>query len=243
MKVNILQHIRMMITCLMFIQMPILIAGNNAVPATTLISHINHSLYPTNSFSDLYECMELEEKGLSKDAFEKAIEGYQELLNSQKLKRIDIITIADFSKPSNEERLFVIDLKNNKILHKTLVAHGKNSGLLYARDFSNKPETNKSSLGFYLTLNSYSGEHGFSLRLKGLEKNINDKAFERAIVMHGAPYVSQKNVRQNGFIGRSLGCPAIPMAKAGPIIQSIKNGTLLFIYHPSKQYINQSAII
>jgi hypothetical protein len=246
MKLKAMQPLRMIFAGLMFIQMPMLIAGN-----TTLSVHLSKSanvfiekdLTTSKAKAELYDCMNLESEGLSKDAFLKACQGYNQLQKKGILLRDNILTIADFSRPSSEERLFIIDLTAQKILFKSLVAHGKNSGLLYAQSFSNKPETNKSSLGFYLTLNTYEGEHGVSLRLKGLEKNINDKAYDRAIVMHGASYVSKKFSRQNGFLGRSLGCPAIPDAIALPIIQTIKNGSLLFIYHPSKKYSSQSSII
>jgi hypothetical protein len=237
-------NIRIMITCLLLIQIPILIAGNyKNFTGRSDNNWMNIKLLSKNTTLEIYETMHLEKEGLSRDAFEKAWQGFQKLSNKNALVRNDIITIADFSKPSSAERLFVIDIKEQKILYKSLVAHGKNSGELYAKSFSNIPETYKSSLGFYLTLNSYFGENGFSLRLKGLEKNINDKAYERAIVMHGAPYVSKKNIQKNGLIGRSFGCPAIPENNARPIIQSIKNGSLFFIYHPNKLYAKQSPVL
>ncbi len=246
MNLKAMQPFRMIIAGLMFIQMPMLIAGS-----TTLSVHLSKSaniliekqLASSNAVAELYDYMNLESEGLSREAFLKACQGYNQLLTKGILLRDNILTIADFSMPSSEERLFIIDLTAQKILFKSLVAHGKNSGLLYAESFSNKPETNKSSLGFYLTLNTYEGEHGVSLRLKGLEKNINDMAYDRAIVMHGAPYVSKNFTQKNGFLGRSLGCPAVPDAVAGSIIDAIKNGSLLFIYHPTKNYFTQSSIV
>lgn len=246
MKTKTCKWVRVFIAGLMFVQMPILIAGSKK------INEIKSHLESPSSFSednisekadDLYMTMRLHEEGLSKEAFKKAWMGYTQLQNNGISSRQDIITIADFSQPSTSKRLFVIDLDARQIVHKSLVAHGKNSGLLYANSFSNQPETNKSSLGFYLTMDTYKGEHGISLRLKGLEKNINDKAYDRAIVMHGASYVSEKFATKNGFLGRSLGCPAIPDALAGPIIHSIKNGTVLFIYHPAKTYTKKSTIL
>jgi hypothetical protein len=227
MKINTSRSVRMFIAGLMFIQMPMLIAGNNKEENISLASGLINTESKSMQGVDIYECMNLEEQGLSKDAFIKAWQGHQQLVEKGALPKNQIITIADFSKPSTKERLFILDLQEQKIIHKSLVAHGRNSGLLYAQSFSNTPETNKSSLGFYLTLNSYVGENGFSLRLKGLEKNINDKAYERAIVMHGAPYVSEKFAKQHGFIGRSLGCPAIPEADAKSIIKTIENGSYL----------------
>jgi len=246
MNIKKTKWVRVIVVGLMFVQMPILIAGNKK-PADVSFSPATNRALSEGSYSEhadnLYLSMNLNKEGLSRDAFLKAWQGYNELKKSGIQSRDQLITIADFSRPSTKKRLFVIDLDARRVVHKSLVAHGKNSGLLYANNFSNKPETNKSSLGFYLTLNTYTGEHGVSLRLKGLEKNINDKAYERAIVMHGASYVSENFARQNGFLGRSLGCPAIPDALAKPIIQSIKGGTVLFIYHPAKSYVKQSPIL
>ena len=245
MKFQFFRPIYMLIIGFFLTQMPVLIAGKYQSAGNTAITE--HILSNKGSVKDravsIFERMNLASEGLSREAFINAWKGYQQLLQKGILIRDDIITIADFSKPSDEERLFVIDVCAQKILYKTLVAHGKNTGKLYAESFSNKPETNKSSLGFYMTLNTYDGEHGVSLRLKGLEKNINDKAYERAIVMHGASYVSKNFTAQYGFLGRSLGCPAIPDALARPVIQTIKEGSLLFIYHPARSYAQQSALL
>lgn len=245
MKLKASPQFRMIIVGLMFIQIPILIAGTSRLNSKKVYTaaHGEGSNVTSNTAYEIYESMHLAAEGLSSDAFQKAWLGYQQLSRQGELPRQDIITIADFSKPSSEKRLFIIDLLHKKVVFKSLVAHGKNSGQLYAKSFSNQPETNKSSLGFFLTLNSYVGENGFSLRLKGLEKNINDKAYERAIVMHGAPYVSENKIRQQGFLGRSLGCPAVPASSAKKIIKTIKNGSLIFIYHPSSQYVKQSRLI
>jgi hypothetical protein len=245
MKLKAFKQIRIIVVGLMFVQIPILIAGTSSLSSIKEYSALlkNSCNTTTHTASEIYESMQLAAEGLSSDAFQKAWQGYQQLSHNGELPREDIITIADFSKPSSEKRLFIIDLLHKKVVFKSLVAHGKNSGQLYANSFSNQPETNKSSLGFFLTLNSYNGENGFSLRLKGLEKNINDKAYERAIVMHGAPYVSENKIRQQGFLGRSLGCPAVPASSAKNIIKTIKNGSLIFIYHPSSQYVKQSQLI
>jgi hypothetical protein len=123
------------------------------------------------------------------------------------------------------------------------VAHGKNTGLQYATEFSNKLSSFESSLGFYVTMNTYNGSNGYSLKLKGCEKGFNDKALERNIVLHGAPYVSNKFIQQNGFLGRSYGCPAVPLEISDKIINTIKDGACLFIYHPTKKYLTQSVFI
>jgi L,D-transpeptidase catalytic domain len=139
--------------------------------------------------------------------------------------------------------LFVLDMNTGKVLFKTFVAHGKNSGLEYATNFSNEEESYKTSLGFFITCNTYNGSNGYSLKLKGCEKGINDKAAERAIVMHGAPYANEDFLDSNGYLGRSFGCPAVPEKMNKKIIDIIKNGSCLFLYHPTKKYINASKIL
>jgi hypothetical protein len=143
-----------------------------------------------------------------------------------------IVTIIDFSLPGTAKRLWTIDLGSGEFLFNTYVAHGRNTGTDMAENFSNIPHSFQSSLGFYLTGKPYVGKHGNSLRLNGLEKNINDKAWERAIVVHGADYVSDSFIRAHGRLGRSHGCPAIPPEITDHFIDTVKEGSLLFIYHP-----------
>jgi len=173
------------------------------------------------------------------DAFEKAMTGY----NSLTAKNKSIFTIIDFSKPSVEERLCVIDMTQRKVLHKSHVSHGRNSGENYATDFSNKYGSYKSSLGFYVTESTYFGNNGYSLVLDGLERGINDNAKARAIVIHGADYCDPALVHSGARLGRSLGCPALPRYLCKPIINTIKDGTLLFIYAEDKNYLTQSPIV
>jgi hypothetical protein len=238
----------------MLIQIPLVFSGfaseKKPVVSATYWSEINSpvktkeaDLADATTSSHLYNSLELEAKGLSRSAFTTALEGYTKLLENGTIQEKGILTIADFSLASSKERLFVIDLSTQKVLIRSLVAHGRNSGLEYAKSFSNIPESNKSSLGFYLTLGTYEGSNGYSMQLKGLEKNINGKAYERAIVMHGADYVSASYARSKGYIGRSLGCPAIPSAQNKKIINTIKNGTILFIYHPNTDYLKKSDIL
>jgi hypothetical protein len=170
---------------------------------------------------------------LDTQAFRLAFSGYQELLEKNLLKNDSLLTIVDYSKTSDKERLFIIDIKNRKIVDKSLVAHGQQSGTLLAQKFSNRKQSHMSSLGLFLTSSTYFGKHGYSLRIDGLEKGINDNARERAIVFHGANYVSRNYIGQNGRLGRSFGCPALPYEKNSEIIDRIKNGSCLFIYHPS----------
>jgi hypothetical protein len=191
----------------------------------------------------IYNTIHLDELGLQKKVLDLALDGFSKLSLKGKLNKDSILTIVDFSRPSREKRLFVIDLKNEILLFNTLVAHGRNSGMEYARSFSNAPSSNKSSLGFYITQATYSGENGYSLRLQGIEKNINDKALRRSIVMHGADYADQKFLETRGMLGRSFGCPAVPMEERTAIIDAIKNGSCLFIYSADKKYFKLSTVL
>lgn len=159
-----------------------------------------------------------------------ALAGYELLLKEQSISRSDVITIIDFSLPSSKERLWVLDIIHGKVLFHCLVSHGLNSGDLMAEKFSNIPGSNASSPGFYSTGETYVGKHGYSLKLDGLEKGINDKVRTRAIVMHGADYVSAEFIMRHGRLGRSFGCPAVPQELSKEIIQTIRGGSCLFIY-------------
>lgn len=172
-------------------------------------------------------------------AFEQAMAGYRKIGSL----RNNIVTLIDFSKPSTEERLYVLDMQQKKLLMKSHVAHGRNSGENFATSFSNQSGSHKSSLGFYLTGNTYQGGNGYSLVLDGLEKGINDKAKERTIVIHGADYANPASIAPGGRLGRSLGCPALPRAVNQKIINAIKDGSLLYIYADDKNYLAQSPIL
>ena len=165
--------------------------------------------------------------------FSKALDGFNYLREKGKIKK-NILTIVDFSISSNLKRLWVIDLDKNIVLFNTLVAHGKNTGEEFADVFSNQAESFQSSLGFYSTGEIYNGKHGMSLKLDGLEKGYNDKARERSVVVHGADYVSESFIKNHKRLGRSQGCPAIPVEMNTKIINVIKDKSCLFIYHPSK---------
>ena len=178
----------------------------------------------------------------SLESFEVAFEGYESLKSQNKLEN-NILTIIDFSLSSSQKRMWVINMESNEVLYHTLVSHGKNSGGDFATDFSNTPESYKSSLGFYLTAEIYNGKHGSSLKLDGLEKGINDNARERAIVIHAADYVSENFAKNNGRLGRSQGCPALPNDLAKPIISTIKNKSVLFVYHPSRKSVSVKGFV
>lgn len=193
--------------------------------------------------TSLYEDLHLDEMGLSDEAYELAIEGYMQLKEQRNFAKDELLTIVDFSLPSSKKRLFILDVEEGKVLFHTLVAHGRGSGLLMAEKFSNIPESYQSSLGFYETSGTYMGKNGFSMKLKGLEKGINNKAEERAIVVHAAPYVSEQFVKQQGYLGRSHGCPALPENLNKPIINKIKDGSLMFIYSKKGGYAKASPVL
>jgi hypothetical protein len=184
-----------------------------------------------------------EKFSISKEAIQFAIGGYEKLKKSGQLINLRYLTIADFSKPSSEKRLFIIDMEKMELVTQTLVAHGRNSGTLFAKVFSNRNESYQSSLGFYITGDIYKGKHGMSLQLSGIESGINDNAKQRAIVMHGADYVTEQFIKKQGYIGRSLGCPAVPQSEVKEIIQTIKGASLLYIYAPDNRYVKKSKLI
>lgn len=204
----------------------------------TIEKSVNHS-----TLEVLYDSLELNNLGLSEIAFSYAIKGYESLKRNGKINNLKVLSIIDFTKPSSQKRLFILDVQNFRILFNTYVAHGQNTGQEFATKFSNKPDSYQSSLGFYLTEGTYNGKNGFSMQLEGVENGINDKAGERAIVVHGAPYVSEGYIRSRGYIGRSHGCPALPEKLNKPIIEKIKNGSCLFIYSNDKNYLQKSRII
>jgi L,D-transpeptidase catalytic domain len=169
-----------------------------------------------------------------------ALNGYYSLKEKGMVNRDGILTVIDFNRPSVDERLFVIDINRGRLLYSGLVAHGRGSGDNYALSFSNAPGSHQSSLGFYTTGNTYDGKHGYSLRLLGLERGINDKAESRSIVIHGADYVSYDFIKKHGRLGRSEGCPALSFESFQQVINLIKGGSCLFIYHGGKDYVSNS---
>ncbi len=177
------------------------------------------------------------------EVFSLALKGYNNLKNVNSDVRKDILTVVDFSLPSSDKRLWVIDLATQKVLFNDWVAHGKKSGNNYAKKFSNLPNSNESSIGFYITGETYTGKHGLSLRLDGMDKGFNDNARKRAIVMHGAKYVSGDFIKKYGRLGRSLGCPSLSMNIYKEVIDTIGNGSILFIYSPDNEFITKSSVL
>ena len=230
---------------LSFYLLPVVNNSRNSAEHAETVSYVSSSNYklpvasPVEFASNLlYDSLQLDKVGLNKEALLYAYKGMNKLSEKHKLENPDVLTVCDFSQPADNRRMYIIDIKNFKLLLNTYVAHGKNSGLTYAQRFSNKPKSLQSSLGFYITKNVYQGKHGLSLKLTGIEKGFNDKAEARAVVVHGANYIgTDRNA------GRSFGCPAVPKKDAAKVISLIKDGTCLFIYYPSKTYLRSSKIL
>ncbi len=178
----------------------------------------------------------------SLESFKEALRGFKKMKKEGIIKK-DVLTIIDFSLSSTQKRMWIIDMVTNEVLLQTVVSHGRNSGSEFAQKFSNATNSFMSSIGFYKTGESYTGKHGFSLRLDGLEKGVNDNARNRAVVIHGADYASENLAKQQGRLGRSLGCPAVPLELRTQIINLIKEESCLFIYYPNQDYLKQSSFL
>lgn len=215
----------------------------DAEPTATNLKPIavNNTLSNTEIFdqyvNSIYDQAQLEANGLDMQVFKKALVGYYNFKKTQLVSTEKaVLTIIDFTKKSSQKRLWIVDLANNKLLFHTLVAHGRGSGLDMATTFSNTAESNQSSLGFYITSETYFGKHGLSMKLEGMDKGFNTNARDRAIVVHGAEYVSQSFVNQTGRLGRSHGCPALPVELTKTIIETIKGQTCMYINGPANNY-------
>lgn len=211
-------------------------SANTATPDLSAFSGASKSSY--KAITEKYYALPTDAQDLSFKAFDLAYKAYMKT----PLYKNNVLTIVDFTKPSNQKRFYVIDVKQNTLLYKTYTSHGKNTGYKYAENFSNISESKQSSLGFFKTGATYYGKHGYSLRLHGLENGINDKAFDRAIVIHSADYLSENYIKQHGRAGRSWGCPALPNHLSKDIIDSIKNGSGLFIYAQDNNYQKKSKL-
>lgn len=209
--------------------------------ALGIITKVEYSLFFRTSDSDIINDFKyrswkerlIDSLGIPEPAINIAFNGYEYLKQQNLLRNDSLLAIIDFSQPSTAKRLFILDLKNEKVIKNTLVAHGMNTGGQNAESFSNDLNSNKSSLGLFITQDTYIGKHGYSLRIKGMSIGLNDNVIKRAVVIHGADYVSEDFIKQTGRIGRSFGCPALPVDETQEIIDLIKDSTCLFIYHPS----------
>ncbi len=214
---------------------PVHAANNNEAEVIVNASKTTHYI------QQVYKQISFPENGkLNYAVFEKAMTGYLNLREAGKLDRSNILSICDFSLSANTKRLWIIDVTQRKVLVHSLVSHGQGSGEEYATSFSNTPESHQSSLGFYVTGDIYSGDNGMSMRLYGMDAGYNSNAFDRAIVVHGADYVSDDFIKGNKRLGRSYGCPAVPQPLTGKVINTIHDGSCLFIYYPQKKYLASS---
>ncbi|MBI1783458.1 MAG: murein L,D-transpeptidase catalytic domain family protein [Sphingobacteriales bacterium] len=223
---------------------------NGPAENSPVVTAVSTTTGTDNNFSsaifkhmNVFDSLHLNLNGLSKNIFDMAVKGLEKLKESGVTISDNIISIIDFSQPSCNKRLYIIDLNNYSLLFNTYVAHGQNSGKEYAEHFSNRPKSLQSSPGFYLTMDTYLGNNGYSLKLNGLEQGINNNALRRDIVVHGAAYVNESLINEQGYIGRSWGCPAIPLNLHRQIIETIKNGTCLFIYAGQSSYLNRSSLV
>ena len=212
--------------------------GNNEVNS----SHSNVNPNIDGYFTWFYKALGSDTSKPEYEVFKKALTGFFNLKAEDKIKK-NLLTIIDFSLSSNKERMWIVDMNKLKVVNYSLVAHGHNSGDEFPKYFSNKPSSNQSSLGFYLTDDIYYGKHGMSLYLDGVEPDVNDKARERAIVMHGASYVSRDFIRTHGRLGRSFGCPSIPMENHEEVISMLSGRSCIYIYYPDEKYLDNSPML
>lgn len=210
--------------------------------APSLLNNSNTPLIKRLSDST-YNLMSLGSYGLGRDVFFSAYKGYQYLLNKGALPKANLLTICDYSQSSNSKRLYVIDLLSSRLLYNTFVSHGRNSGSEYASTFSNLQSSNKSSLGFSVTAETYSGIAGYSMRFNGMEPGINDQVRNRDIVLHGSRFVNEGIMDLRGTIGKSLGCPAIPIEFHKKIIDAISGGSCYYAHYPDSWYLHNSKIL
>jgi hypothetical protein len=196
-----------------------------------------------DSVKQLYDHIDLKSYKLSYNVFKMGMIGYHSLQSEGKVGDRNVITIIDFTKPSTAKRFYTIDLDTKKVKFHSLVAHGRTTGENIAKTFSNKPHSNASSLGFYITGETYVGSKGYSLRLDGQEKKYNGNIRSRAVVIHAADYVSESWIKKNGRIGRSQGCPALPKEINKSVINTIRNKTVIFAYYKDDNYLKSSAYL
>lgn len=196
-----------------------------------------------DSIKALYSVLKLKQEDLPYKVFRFGVIGFWALKQTDNEIHKNLLTIIDYTKTSCEKRFYTIDLDNLTLKYHTYVSHGRNTGNNRAIDFSNIPHSNQSSLGFYITAETYSGKHGYSLRLDGLEEGYNSNARRRAIVIHKADYVSESWIKKYGRLGRSQGCPALPQELSKDIIDTIKDKTVVFAYFSDTEYLKASQFL
>ena len=192
------------------------------------------------NIKELYNELNAAQYDLSFTAFRYAYIGYQTMKKQHRLNNKELFSIIDFTKDCNSKRFYTIDLEKMKIVYYTYVAHGKKSGERMATSFSDAVESNKSSIGFYITGNTYNGGNGYSLILHGDEKGYNSNLAKRSVVVHSADYANEDYIARNGRMGRSLGCPALPENIYKQVIETIKEKTMIFAYYNDAKYLKTS---
>ncbi len=218
-------------------------SGGGGDDLSSLLLNSSEAELANHVVDSIYQKTNLDSLGLERDVFFKAYKGYEYLLSKGMLQKTNLLTICDYSQSSHNRRLYVIDLAAGEVLFNTYVSHGKYSGEEYATSFSNTVNSEKSSLGFIITAETYRGRDGYSLHLEGMEPGINDNVRKRNIVMHGSRYVNEKRADEGTLMGRSFGCPAVPYGEQFKIIDVIKGGSCFFIYNPDAWYQQTSQII
>ena len=192
------------------------------------------------NIKELYSELNAAQYDLSFTAFRYAYIGYQTMKKQHRLNNKELFSIIDFTKDCNSKRFYTIDLEKMKIVYYTYVTHGKKSGERMATSFSDAVESNKSSIGFYITGNTYNGGNGYSLILHGDEKGYNSNLAKRSVVVHAADYANEDYIARNGRMGRSLGCPALPENIYKQVIETIKEKTMIFAYYNDAKYLKTS---
>lgn len=225
----------------------------NGMFTSTAIANTNTTIAPTtqnkttnppkiNWLSRETKVITAQTTNFNPEAVKVALTAYQKA-RAKGLDDKEILTIIDYSKPSADRRLLVVDMKNQKVLMNTWVAHGKNSGEAKATSFSNAPSSLKSSLGVFVTSDVFDGKHGKALRVQGLEKGVNDNAYRRDIEFHSAQYVGPDVAKSRGMVGRSWGCMAVDPNTIKPLINTIKGKTIVVAYYPNEHWMNNSPFL
>ncbi|QIA09467.1 murein L,D-transpeptidase catalytic domain family protein [Draconibacterium halophilum] len=228
----------------LFMFYSLLFMGMNINNANAIPESLEHNSNRLTTTEVIFNELQKSEISLpSVEAFSAAIKGFSNLKKGSEKITKNILSIVDFSLPSTKKRFWVIDLETKKVLFNDYVAHGRNSGNNIAKKFSNVPSSYSSSLGFYITAETYQGKHGLSMRLDGIDKGFNDNARARAIVVHGADYVSHDFIKKHGRLGRSLGCPSLPMDVNKKVIDTINGGSVFFIYSKDANFLTRSEIL
>ena len=230
-------------TCLLAGLLAIVLAGASAKPSTARPAP---ALRPVTAAAAAFSgdaWPDTTLSGLSRDVFHLALGAAACAVRSGDVADLATLTVIDYSRPSTDKRLWVFDLRTRTRLFEELVAHGRGSGENLATSFSNQPDSHQTSLGLFRTEDTYVGRNGYSLRLRGLDGGFNDQAHARAIVMHGAPYVSDAFARTQGRIGRSWGCPALSDAVAREVIDRVKGSGLVFAYYPDGEWLKSSKFL